>query len=174
MKWQGLCFAILVVLLVAGSACTAPANQPNDQPQTGTGIQQGRQGQTQPQAPNNQPVPNNNDDRPQIPAQFKLTGIWYSQTSTAYGTLSTQLILEPTGAFSQQSTLGDLLTYDVGTYVVGEGFIHFTVTDHQPKVYRNQPMQWVTSFTYFITPADQNTMQVEDRVVGTHWTMYRQ
>ncbi|MBI5876219.1 MAG: hypothetical protein HZB53_01095 [Chloroflexi bacterium] len=184
MKQLVIGFATIVVLIVAGIACTSPVNQPVNQParqpQTGTGVQQGRQDQTQPQvpgnqpAPDNQPVPDNNDDRPQGNAQFKLTGIWYSRTATAYGTLSTQLLLEPTGTFSQQSTLGDLLTYDVGTYVVGEGYIHFTVTDHQPKVYRNQPMQWVTSFTYFITPVDQNTMQVEDRIVNTHWVMYRQ
>ena len=180
MKWRSMCIVLLVVLLLADSACSAPANQPNAQPQTGTGIQQGRQGEDQPQVPNNPQVPDNpqvpndNDDQPQAPAQFKLTGSWYSQTDTAYGTVYLQLILEPTDTFSQQARLSDLLTYDVGTYVVGDGYIHFTVTDHQPKVYRNQPMQWVNSFTYFIIPVDQNTMQVEDHVVGTQWTMYRQ
>lgn len=41
-----------------------------------------------------------------------------------------QLILEPTKTFSQQVTLGNLLTYDVGRYEVRQGFIRFVVEDH--------------------------------------------
>ena len=92
---------------------------------------------------------------------------------TGNGIVYTQLILEHTGTFSQVVTWGDLMTYDVGIYEVGDGFIHFSVTDHEPKEYLGQEMTWVNSFTYFITPIDQNTMVVEDRIMNTQWTMYR-
>jgi len=120
--------------------------------------------------PDNNPLP---QDNPNQGGPFKLTGIWESQTQTDYGVVSSQLLLEPTGTFSQQVTLGNLLTYDVGTYVVGDGFIHFTVTDHEPKEYLGKQMTWVNSFTYFYTPIDASSMLVEDRIMGTQWTMYR-
>jgi hypothetical protein len=155
--------------------------------------------QPQPSAPQNNPVPqplpqNNNppDNNPSDnnppdvnppqpaplenqnpPAQFKLTGIWESQTQTAYGMVYSELILEPTKTFSQQVTLGNLLTYDVGRYEVGDGFIHFVVEDHEPKEYLGKKMSWLTSFTYFYTPIDENSMLLEDHVAGTQWTMIR-
>jgi hypothetical protein len=92
---------------------------------------------------------------------------------TGYGVLSTQLILEPTKKFSQQAVLGPLLTYDVGTYQVGEGFIHFVVQDHEPKEYNGQKMTWLTSWTYFYTVVDENTMTFEDRVARSSWTVRR-
>ena len=103
-----------------------------------------------------------------------MLGAFAIVKSTDYGLVSAELILEPTGAFSQQVTLGSLLTCDVGTYVVGDGFIHFTVTGHQPGEYAGKEMHWLTSFTYFYTPIDVNSMQLADRVAGTQWTMYRQ
>ena len=132
--------------------------------------------------PDNNPLPQDNnppDNNPQPQANpnytgpFKLTGIWKSQTQTDYGVVSIQLLLEPTGTFSQQVFLGNLMTYDVGTYVVGDGFIHFYVTDHEPKEYLGKRMSWVNSFTYFYTPIDASSMLVEDHIMGTQWTMYR-
>jgi len=108
-----------------------------------------------PDANQPQPVPL---DNPNPPAQFKLTGIWESQTQTAYGVVYSQLILELTRTFSQQVTLGNLLTYDVGRYEVGDGFIHFVVENHEPKEYLGKQMSWLTSFTYFYTPIDENSM----------------
>jgi hypothetical protein len=124
--------------------------------------------------PENIPPENQNPPENQKPpAQFKLTGIWESQTNTDFGIVYTELILEPTKTFSQQVVLNDLMTYDVGTYEDGEGFIHFVVEDHQPKEYKGQPMHWVTSFTYFYTVVDENTMILEDRIIGTRWTINR-
>jgi hypothetical protein len=83
------------------------------------------------------------------------------------------LILEHTRTFSQQVVLNDLMTYDTGTYQVGDGFIHFAVTNHEPKVYKGKQMTWVNSFTYFYTPVDANSMILEDHIMGTRWTVYR-
>ncbi len=186
MKRASIYLVLCVVLLFAAGACSLPAGQAPAQP--APGVQQGRDQQ---QAPGQQPVPEqqpipeqqpvpeqqpipDTGGQPGAPAPFKVTGIWTSQVSTEYGTVFTQLILEPTGTFSQQVVLGSLMTYDVGTYVVGEGYIHFTVTDHEPKEYQGKPMHWVTSFTYFFTAVDPDTMQVLDRITGNQWTMHRQ
>jgi hypothetical protein len=65
------------------------------------------------------------------------------------------------------------MTYDTGTYEVGEGYIHFTVEDHEPKVYQGKEMTWMHSFTYFYQFVDENTIQFEDRVIHTTWTATR-
>jgi hypothetical protein len=188
-----LCAAFLVLTMACfatGRARPQPQNNPQNNPQDNNP-------QLQPQdnnppddnplpqdnnPPDDNPLPQDNNppddnplpqDNPNPAGPFKLTGIWESQTQTDYGVVSSQLLLEPTGTFSQQVTLGNLLTYDVGTYVVGDGFIHFAVTDHEPKEYLGKQMTWVNSFTYFYTPIDANSMLLEDHVAGTQWTMYR-
>lgn len=107
------------------------------------------------------------------PAQSQLEGIWEAQTQTEYGMVYSELILEYTNTFSQQVVFGDLITYDVGTYQVGDGFIHFVVEDHEPKIYNGKEMTWLNSFTYFYTFVDANTINFEDRISGTWWTAYR-
>jgi hypothetical protein len=105
--------------------------------------------------------------------QFEWAGVWRSQVQTTYGIMNTELILEPTNKFSQQAFLNNYMTYDVGTYQVGEGFLHFVVGDHEPKVYLGKPLTWVTSWTYFYTVVDQDTVIFEDRVIRSKWTVYR-
>jgi hypothetical protein len=106
--------------------------------------------------------------------QSQIPGIWSSQVQTAYGPMRTVLVLDLTKKFSQQSTLGYLMTYDVGTYEVGDGYIHFVVQDHEPKVYNGQPMTWLKSWTYLYTVTDANTMIFEDRVAQSRWTVHRE
>ena len=111
---------------------------------------------------------------PELPVDFQLAGIWEAEVDTGYGsTLYFELILEHTGTFSQQVLLGDLMTYDVGTYVVGDGFIHFMVENHEPKVYKGKDMTWVNSFTYFYTVVDGDTLTFEDHIQDSTWTVYR-
>ena len=123
------------------------------------------------------------------PGQFQIVGVWESQVQTGYGVLYIQLILGPAKQFSQQAILGGLMTYDVGTYQVGEGFIHFDVLDHEPKKYHHKnddsdsdndndsdndtEMHWLTSWTYFYTVVDENTMTFEDRTANSSWTVRR-
>jgi hypothetical protein len=139
------------------------------QPQDNNPFQQPDDNPVQPQDDN----PIQPQDNPQPAAQFELEGIWEAQVATQYGTVYSELILEHTGTFSQQVVLNDLMTYDTGTYQVGNGFIHFTVENHEPKVYKGKEMTWVNSFTYFFTPVDANSMVFEDHIAGTRWTVYR-
>ena len=107
------------------------------------------------------------------PGQFQLSGIWNSQVQTQYGLMRTELILDGAKKFSQQAFLGYLMTYDVGTYQTGDGYIHFVVQDHEPKVYNGQKMTWITSWTHFYTVVDDNTMIFEDRIAHSRWTVNR-
>jgi hypothetical protein len=168
--------------------------QPNNQQPNN---QQPDNQQPNDQQPNNQPPnnqqpqppfqPNNqqpNDQQPQPPFQpnnqqpitggpYEVAGVWDSQTQTQYGIVYSELILEHTGTFSQQVLLGDLMTYDVGTFVLGDGWIHFYVDNHEPKVYKGKDMTWPNSFTYFYTFVDANTINFEDHITNANWTAYR-
>ena len=150
----------------------APQLQDNNQPQPQDNNQPQPQNNNQPQPQDNN-QPQQQDNNPQPAAEFQLEGIWEAQVDTDYGTVYSELILEHTGTFSQQVVLNDLMTYDTGAYQVGDGFIHFTVTNHEPKVYKGKQMTWVNSFTYFYTPVDANSMILEDHIAGTRWTVYR-
>jgi len=114
--------------------------------------------------------------RPAPPVQagpFQIFGIWKSAVTTPYGTLYTELILQPDKKFSRNAVLNHMMTYDVGTVELGDGYIHFVVKDHEPKMYNGTPMRWVESWTYFYTVVDANTITVEDRLANTHWNMQR-
>ena len=157
---------LCALLLLSSVACNllAPRGRPTTQPQA--------------QPANPQPAPDNPDlpddlANPDDNGDFTLEGTWVSETDTQLGVMDTELILEYTGTFSQQVTLGDLLTYDVGTYAVGDGFIRFIVEKHEPKTYKGQEMHWLTSFTYYYTVVDADTMVFEDRIAGTRWTVHR-
>lgn len=105
--------------------------------------------------------------------QFQIFGVWRSAVHTVYGPMYTELVLQPDKKFSQTAVLNQLRTWDTGTVELGDGYIHFRVQDHEPKVYNGQQMSWVKSFTYFYTVVDANTIACEDRIVNTRWTMHR-
>ncbi len=128
-----------------------------------------------PTAPAGQPQPPLQPAAPQrpAPAAIKLAGIWESQMTTGFGTMYSQMILHPNKSYSYQVILGDLMTWETGTYEPGEGFIHFSVLNYEPKVYKGTTMSRPTSWTVFYTVVDENTMIWEDRVLGTQWTVYR-
>lgn len=98
-----------------------------------------------------------------------VVGIWRSKA----GICSGETILKHNGTFSKTTRCGDLLSWDVGTYTVGRGYIHLTIHDHEPKVYKGRRLQWVTSQTIFFRFAGPNRIICEDRVMGTRWEAYR-
>ena len=110
---------------------------------------------------------------PALAGQFQIFGIWKSAVNTIYGTMYTELVLQPNKKFSQTAVLNNLMTWDIGTVELGDGYVHFLVQDHEPKVYNGKQMSWAKSFTYFYTVVDENTIACEDRVVNTRWTMHR-
>jgi hypothetical protein len=105
--------------------------------------------------------------------RFQVFGIWKATIATPYGAMVTELILQPNKDFSQTAVLNGLMTYDVGTVELGEGFIHFAVRDHQPKEYNGVRLKWLESFTYIYTAPDANTMNLEDRIAHSRWTVHR-
>jgi hypothetical protein len=102
-----------------------------------------------------------------------IYGIWRVAVDTPYGVLNTELILKPDRRFSQLATMNGLLTYDEGDIEVSAKFIHFTVTDHQPKKYNGQDMKWLESFGYYYTVINHDTMEFEDRIAKERWTVHR-
>jgi hypothetical protein len=102
-----------------------------------------------------------------------LLGVWRSQVSTALGTGASETILMPNGKFSKTFRCGNLITWDTGTYSVGEGYIHFEITDHEPKVYNGKRMTWVKSETVFFKFVDQDRIQCHDRITGASWEAVR-
>ncbi len=107
-------------------------------------------------------------------AWFDMVGIWNSQEETAYGDVYTEVILERTGTYSMQARWRDLLTYEVGTYYVGDGFIHFILDNYEPKIYKGQAMSRPLSWTAWYTIVDADTMVWEERILGSRWEVHRQ
>ncbi|MCX6064740.1 MAG: hypothetical protein NT121_03165 [Chloroflexi bacterium] len=164
----------LIVLAIIGLSCQfvtnlAPGNrQPLDQDQ-----QNQQQDQNWDEPPDQNLEPDQNQGNQPNNGAFDIVGIWDSQVETSQGTVSTRLILEHTGTFSQTVTWNGLMTLDTGEYNIIGNAVHFTVTHHEPTEFQDQPMSWVTSFTYFVTPIDATSMQVEDHIMNTSWTMYK-
>jgi|WetSurMetagenome_2_1015567.scaffolds.fasta_scaffold96961_2 hypothetical protein len=106
-------------------------------------------------------------------ARDGIYGIWRVSVNTPYGLLSTELLLKRDKKFSQLATMNGLLTYDEGDIKVTDTFIHFTVTDHQPKKYNDEDVKWLESFGYFYRVIDHDTMEFEDRVAREKWIVRR-
>jgi hypothetical protein len=105
--------------------------------------------------------------------QPDLTGIWRSQFSSPFGMCSSETILMPKGQFSKKVICGQMLITDTGTYTVGEGYIHFDIKDHEPKVYKGKPMQWVKSETVYFQFIGPDQISCHDRITGGRWEATR-
>ena len=102
-----------------------------------------------------------------------LVGTWQSQIQTPFGIGYGKTVLMPDGTFTKTFRAGQMFTWDVGKYTVGRDYIHFTIEDHEPKVYMGKPMNWVKSETIFFRFIGSDRLSCEDRVLGTRWVAYR-
>jgi len=102
-----------------------------------------------------------------------LIGTWASQVTTPLCVGTAETILMPNGSFSKTFRCGQLVTWDTGMYTVGEGYIHFNITDHEPKKYNGKHMQWVKSETVFFRFIGPNRMMCHDRITGGSWEAVR-
>lgn len=102
-----------------------------------------------------------------------VTGIWRSQVVTAFGMCYGETILMPKGRFSKTFRCGEMFTKDVGTYTVGEGYIHFNIQDHEPKVWKGKRMTWPNSETVFIEFVGPDRIICNDRITGGRWEATR-
>jgi hypothetical protein len=107
--------------------------------------------------------------------EAQLFGVWKTTASTIYGQLTVELILKPDKHFSQLSKMNGLMAYDEGTIeiVEKEHFIHFEVTDHEPKQHNGVEIKWLKSWGCFYKVLDKDTMEFEDRVVKERWIVHR-
>jgi hypothetical protein len=85
-----------------------------------------------------------------------VVGIWQCpQVPTPWGLADGETILKQDGTFSKTVRIGQMIIWDVGTYTVGNGYIHYKIQDHEPKIYKGKPMSWFkeeTSFFQFTGP----------------------
>jgi hypothetical protein len=107
--------------------------------------------------------------------EAQIFGIWKTTASTIYGQLTVELLMKPDKHFSQLSKMNDLMAFDEGTIkiVEKEHFIHFEVTDHEPKQHNGVEIKWLKSWGYFYQVIDKDTMEFEDRIVNERWKVHR-
>jgi hypothetical protein len=106
-------------------------------------------------------------------AAHHLVGIWRAQVSTPWGPGTAETILMKNGRFSKTFKVSEMFTKDSGKYTVGQGYIHFDIEDHEPKVYKGKPMRWVKSETVFFQMDGPDRMLCEDRITGGRWEAFR-
>ena len=106
-------------------------------------------------------------------AASALIGTWRANVSTPWGPGVAETILMKNGSFSKTFRIGEMKTLDTGKYTIGEGYIHFDIKDHEPKVYKGKPMSWVKSETVFFQMMGPDRMLCEDRITGGRWEAFR-
>lgn len=166
---------LIVLTAFACAAPKAPVEQPNA-PIANPPAQPPQQNAPAANPPAQVPPQNNVPNEPQpapVDAAFKLVGIWDAEIPTEYGTMYAEMILEPNNHYSYQVRWNDLMSYEVGSYQVGSGFIHFAVEDYQPKTYKGQELSHPLSWTVWYTVLDANTMRWNDRIMNTSWQVTR-
>ena len=102
-----------------------------------------------------------------------LIGAWRAQVSTPLGLCASETLLMPNGQFTKTFICGALTTWDTGTYTIGQGYIHFNIIDHEPKVYKGKPMAWQRSETVFFQLSGSDRMICADRITGGSWEAVR-
>ncbi len=102
-----------------------------------------------------------------------LVGVWRAQVLTPWGLATGETVLMPDGSFTKTFSVGEMITLDVGMYTVGDGYIHFYIRDHEPKIYKGVHMHWVTSETVFFQFDGPDHMICEDRITGSRWEAFR-
>jgi hypothetical protein len=102
-----------------------------------------------------------------------LVGMWRSNIPMPLGSGFSEVILMPNGSFSKTFRYGQVFTRDVGTYTVGQGFVHFTILDHEPKWYMGTRMSWPTSETWYFQFTGPDTVIFYDRITNTRWIATR-
>jgi hypothetical protein len=88
-----------------------------------------------------------------------LVGVWRGQEVSAIGTWAVEVIFFPNGTYTRAAVVGSLMTRDVGTYQIVQNWVHFRLSDYEPKVYMNRPMSRPMSDTWVVTRFDGRFLQ---------------
>jgi hypothetical protein len=102
-----------------------------------------------------------------------FVGAWRAAIPTPYGDMSLQLILQPNDRFSQMTKLAGYMAWDEGNIEVTGNFIHFVVTDHEPKKQNGQDITWLKSWGTYYTMVGRDSIEFEDRLAGQRWVAHR-
>jgi hypothetical protein len=85
-----------------------------------------------------------------------VVGVWECPgVPTPWCVANGKTVLMKDGTFTKTVKCGEMSTWDKGTYTVGEGYIHYKIQDHEPKVYKGKTMNWFkeeTSYFQFAGP----------------------
>ena len=88
-----------------------------------------------------------------------LSGVWRGQEQSPIGTWAVEVIFFPNGTYSRAAQGGNLMTRDVGTYTIVQNWIHFQLTNYEPKYYMNRPMTRPMSDTWVVSRFDGRILQ---------------
>ena len=88
-----------------------------------------------------------------------ITGIWQPSLSQ--------------GESENHVNIPSQVSESLASYTVGEGYIHFNISDHEPKRYGGKRMTWVKSETIFFRFVGPNRMMCHDRITGGSWEAVR-
>jgi hypothetical protein len=113
-------------------------------------------------------LPGSRKAQAQTLAPDQLAGTWSGEEASWVGVMSVEVIFFPNGTYRRSHWLGDLMTFDVGSYSIEQSWIHFELDEYGPHYYKGQPMTrpmsdtWVVD--YFDGDALQATVGGSDRV----------
>jgi len=105
--------------------------------------------------------------------QASLVGLWRAQIQSGQGNCVWEIIFQRNGGFSKTFRCGQMMTYELGTYSVGQGFIRLIYTSHQPTEYKGRKLHYPGTETIFFQFVDRNHIYCEDRILGGKWHAYR-
>jgi hypothetical protein len=88
-----------------------------------------------------------------------LSGVWRGQEQSPIGPMAVEVIFFPNGTYSRAHVAGSLMTRDVGTYEIVQNWIHFRLTNYEPKYYMNRPMTRPMSDTWVVNRFDGRILQ---------------
>jgi hypothetical protein len=97
--------------------------------------------------------------RAQALSPQNIAGVWRGQEMSSIGTWSVEVIFFPNGTYTRVAVAGSLMTRDVGTYQIVQNWIHFRLSDYEPKVYMNRPMSRPMSDTWVVNRFDGRFLQ---------------
>jgi hypothetical protein len=79
-----------------------------------------------------------------------LAGAWQGQEVGPLGTISVSVVFFPNGSYRRTNQPGDLMAFDTRQYSIVQNWIHFSLSDYGPRVYKGQPVTRPVSDTWIV------------------------
>lgn len=88
-----------------------------------------------------------------------LAGSWRGLEVGPMGRIALSVVFFPNGTYRRTSQLRDLMGFDVGQYSIVQNWIHFTLSDYGPRIYKGRPMTRPMSDTWIVDYFDRNSLR---------------